>query len=52
MILKPNVLDYWRKFDSSEGTEMGKIFDLIEPKFDRLTGLCTPTAVRAAEPCG
>jgi len=37
MILKPNVLDYWRKFDSSEGTEMGKIFDLIEPKFDRLT---------------
>lgn len=37
MILKSNVLDYWRTFDASEGTEMGKIFDLIEPKFDRLT---------------
>jgi len=36
-ILQPQVLDYWREFDSSRGLEFDDLFEVIEPKFNRLT---------------
>lgn len=37
MVLQPQVLDYWRTFDSSKGTETPDLMQLVEPHFNRLT---------------
>ena len=37
MILQKDVLDYWRSFDPSKGTELPSIMKLVEAKYDRLT---------------
>lgn len=37
MILKPHVLDYWRGFDASKGTETLHMVTKMEPAFNRLT---------------
>ncbi len=36
-ILKPQVLEYWRNFDSSRGMEKNDLIELIPPKFNQLT---------------
>lgn len=37
MILQKQVLDYWRGFDPSRGTELPSLMKYVEAKFDRLT---------------
>jgi len=37
MLLNPNVLDFWRGFDSSQGLETKQLTTLIEPNFGQLT---------------
>ena len=36
MVLRDNILDFWRNFDSTTGIEMHQIIDLHEPIFSRL----------------
>ena len=35
-LLRPDVLDYWRGFDSSRGLEVGDLLMEVEPEFNRL----------------
>jgi hypothetical protein len=37
LILTPKILDYWRDFDSSEGTEAPSIMRFLPPVFGRFT---------------
>jgi hypothetical protein len=37
MLLNPNVLDFWRNFDTSQGLETAQLINLIAPKLGRLT---------------
>ena len=37
LILKPDVLDYWRGFDAGAVVERGSLVEMVEPRFNRLT---------------
>ena len=37
LLLKPEILEYWRSFNTSRGLERGDIVDEVPPKFNRLT---------------
>ncbi|MEW5743488.1 MAG: 2OG-Fe(II) oxygenase [Myxococcota bacterium] len=36
LILRDEVLDYWRDFTSSRAMEEGELFEVVEPRFNRL----------------